>query len=181
MFRVSAAPSARPFICGHLLFHLCLPVIPIFLVATLMKTNPWEELERKLIDTNAKLGGQPFPLDHLYNLIASVCVRQFTEEDAMSIAPVLARNLSVEQVGYLIAEAKQVCREASESIGELALGYLQEKINGMDAESRTHTPVSQVAAPKSWANLHSLSTQGALLLALMWTVLPPDDVPEAQA
>jgi hypothetical protein len=146
-----------------------------------MKANPWEELERKLIDTNAKLLGQPFPLDHLYNLIAGACVRPFTEGDAMSVAPVLARNLSVEQVAYLIAEARQVCRDASDGVSESALQYLREKINGMDADSRLHIPVNHVAAPKSWANLHSLSTQGALLLALMWTVLPPDDVPEAQA
>src|SRR4051794_30789920 len=104
-----------------------------------MKTNPWEEVERKLIDTNAKLLGQAFPLDHLYNLIASVCMRPFTEEDAMSIAPVLARNLSVEQVGYLLAEARQVCREASDSLSESALQYLRETTNGMDAESRMHT------------------------------------------
>jgi hypothetical protein len=147
----------------------------------LMKINPWEELERKLIDTNAKLSGQPFPLDHLYNLVAGSCARPFNEADAMSVAPVLARNLSVEQIAYLIAEARQVCREASDGLSESALGYLRERVNGMDAEARMHTPVDHVAGPKSWANLHSLSTQGALLLALMWTVLPPDDVPEAQA
>jgi hypothetical protein len=146
-----------------------------------MRTNPWEELERKLIDTNGKLSGQPFPLDHLYNVIASSCARPFNEADAMEIAPILARNLSVEQVGYLLAEATQVCQHASGSIGESALGYLREKIAGMDAERRMSTAVSEVAGPKSWANLHSLSGQGALLLALMWAVLPPDDVPEAQA
>lgn len=146
-----------------------------------MRTNPWKELERKLIDTNAKLCGQPFPLDHLYNLIASSCVRPFNEENAMEIAPILARNLSVEQVGYLIAEARQVCRVASDDLAESALEHLRQKVDGMDAESRLKTPATLVAATKSWANLHSLSTQGALLLALMWTVLPPDDLPEAQA
>jgi hypothetical protein len=146
-----------------------------------MRTNPWEELERKLIDTNAKLCGQPFPLDHLYNLIASSCARPFNEENAMEIAPILARNLSVEQIGYLIADAKQICRVASDDLAESALEHLRQKIHGMDAETRLNTPVTLVSAPRSWANLHSLSTQGALLLALMWTVLPPDDVPGAQA
>src|SRR3954454_3977681 len=114
-----------------------------------MKTNPWEELERKLIDTNSKLNGQPFPLDHLYNLIAGSCARPFSEDDAMSVAPVLARNLSVEQVGYLIADARQVCCEAAHTLSESALQHLREKIAGMDADSRMRTSVADVAAPKS--------------------------------
>lgn len=99
----------------------------------------------------------------------------------MEIAPLLARVLSIEQLEYLLAEAKQVIHEATESVTVAALQYVSEQSDGMDAGVKVSTPAAAIAAPESWAHRYSLASQGAMLLALMWAVLPPGEMPAPMA
>lgn len=144
-------------------------------------TPQWTELEQRLLETNSKLEGHPFPVDHLFNLVANCCPGPFTEKEALEIAPLLARVLSIKQMEYLLAEARQMMHDAAECVSVAALSYLREHAGAMDAHQKISTPAVHIAAPKSWAHLYSLTSQGALLLALMWAVLPPGDLPEPVA
>ncbi len=135
------------------------------------------ELEQRLVETNAKLEGQPFPLDHLYNLIAQCCPGPFTELEAVEVAPVLARVLTIVQIQYLLTEAKQVCQEAADGTASLALDYIEKRSKRLDPAMISRTPGIEIAASPDWGYRYSLAPQGALLLALLWSVLPPGDLP----
>jgi hypothetical protein len=135
------------------------------------------ELEQRLIETNAKLDGQPFPLDHLYNLVAHCCPGPFTEIEAVEVAPVLGRVLTVAQVQYLLTEAKQVCQEAADGTASLALDYLEKRSKRLGEGMAVRTPAIEIAASPDWGYRYSLAPQGALLLALLWSVLPPGELP----
>jgi hypothetical protein len=135
------------------------------------------ELEQRLMETNTKLDGQPFPLDHLYNLVAHCCPGPFTEIEAVEVAPILGRVLSITQVHYLLSEAKQVCQDAADGTASLALDYIEKQMKRIGEETSTHTAALQIAANPDWGYRYSLAPQGALLLALLWSVLPPGELP----
>ncbi len=146
------------------------------------RPTPWlVELEQKLLETSSTLAGQPFPIDHLYNIIAQQCPGPFTEVEAMQVSPVLARILNLQQLEFLVQEARQVCVEAADSIAHATLEYVSQRSARISPEQKAVTPAMLLSASPHWSHRHSLAPQGALLLALMWAVLPPGDLPEGQA
>lgn len=146
------------------------------------RPTPWlVELEQRLLETNSSLAGQPFPIDHLYNIIAQHCPGPLTEAESIQVAPVLARVLNVQQLEFLVQEARRVCVEAADSIAHATLEYVSQRASRISPEQKAVTPAMYLSASPHWSHRHSLAPQGALLLALMWAVLPPGDLPEGNA
>lgn len=139
------------------------------------------ELEQKLLETNSALDGHPFPIDHLFNIVAQYCPGPFSETEAVQVAPLLARVLSVGQLEFLLQEARHLCHEAADNVAGAALHLTGQRTAEMNENQKNQTPAMRIAAPPDWSYRYSLAPQGALLLALMWAVLPPGDLPEPVA